>query len=148
MRKSISTTIHHYTNEKLQFCRVVSSQVLQCKHCYVCRVQIVHFFCFFLPTSRFKICNRLTFYTYFNSICLLFCFYLPCFVTDKGVLMAPVNNSPDAPGEMGRPVILPTNMSTEMKKSVDDGWMKNAFNQYASDLISIHRSLPDPRDPW
>lgn len=62
--------------------------------------------------------------------------------------MAPVNNSPDAPGEMGRPVVLPTNMSTEMKKSVDDGWMKNAFNQYASDLISIHRSLPDPRDPW
>lgn len=49
---------------------------------------------------------------------------------------------------MGRPVILPTNMSTEMKKSVDDGWLKNAFNQYASDLISIHRSLPDPRDPW
>lgn len=48
----------------------------------------------------------------------------------------------------GRPVILPTNMSSDVKKSVDDGWLKNAFNQYASDLISIHRSLPDPRDPW
>lgn len=71
-----------------------------------------------------------------------------CFLIDKGVLIPPAINSPDAPGELGRPVILPTNMSTEMKKSVDDGWLKNAFNQYASDLISIHRSLPDPRDPW
>lgn len=59
-----------------------------------------------------------------------------------------MDSSPDGPGEMGRPVMLPTNMSSEMKKSVDDGWLKNAFNQYASDLISIHRSLPDPRDPW
>lgn len=67
---------------------------------------------------------------------------------DKSVLIPPAMNSPDAPGELGRPVILPTNMSTEMKKSVDDGWLKNAFNQYASDLISVHRSLPDPRDPW
>lgn len=72
--------------------------------------------------------------------------YIP--ILDKGVLLAPGDNSPDAPGEVGRPVILPTNMSVEMKKAVDDGWQKNAFNQYASDLISIHRSLPDPRDPW
>lgn len=63
-------------------------------------------------------------------------------------MLPPAINSPDAPGELGRPVILPTNMSAEMKKAVDDGWLKNAFNQYASDLISIHRSLPDPRDPW
>lgn len=54
----------------------------------------------------------------------------------------------DAPGEMGRPVILPTNMTTETKKLVDEGWLNNAFNQYASDLISVHRSLPDPRDEW
>lgn len=72
------------------------------------------------------------------------------FQPDKGVLIPPALNSgiADAPGEMGRPVVLPTNMSSEMKKAVDDGWLKNAFNQYASDLISIHRSLPDPRDPW
>lgn len=51
-------------------------------------------------------------------------------------------------GEMGRPVILPNNISTEVKKLVQEGWAKNAFNQYVSDLISVHRSLPDPRDEW
>ncbi|KAG4066660.1 hypothetical protein HA402_007296 [Bradysia odoriphaga] len=67
---------------------------------------------------------------------------------DKSVLIPPADNSPDAPGEMGRPVVLPTNITGELKKQVDDGWQKNAFNQYASDLISVHRSLPDPRDSW
>lgn len=51
-------------------------------------------------------------------------------------------------GEMGRPVVLPKNMSNEIKKLVSEGWAKNAFNQYVSDLISVHRSLPDPRDEW
>ncbi|XP_036149745.1 putative polypeptide N-acetylgalactosaminyltransferase 9 isoform X2 [Monomorium pharaonis] len=63
-----------------------------------------------------------------------------------GVLAVPLDAV--APGEMGRPVILPTNMSAQTKKLVDDGWLNNAFNQYASDLISVHRSLPDPRDQW
>ncbi|XP_016837569.1 putative polypeptide N-acetylgalactosaminyltransferase 9 isoform X2 [Nasonia vitripennis] len=65
-----------------------------------------------------------------------------------GVLVAPRDQDTSAPGEMGRPVILPANLTTEIKKLVDDGWINNAFNQYASDLISVHRSLPDPRDPW
>ncbi|VVC36597.1 Nucleotide-diphospho-sugar transferases,Glycosyltransferase 2-like,Ricin B, lectin [Cinara cedri] len=51
-------------------------------------------------------------------------------------------------GEMGKPVVLPGNLATEIKKIVDEGWKNNAFNQYASDLISVHRSLPDPRDEW
>ncbi|XP_053597841.1 putative polypeptide N-acetylgalactosaminyltransferase 9 isoform X1 [Microplitis demolitor] len=62
-----------------------------------------------------------------------------------GVLAAPKEQDP---GEMGRPVVLPTNLTAEVKKLVDDGWMNNAFNQYVSDLISVHRSLPDPRDEW
>lgn len=67
--------------------------------------------------------------------------------SDKGVL-APPFPSKDAPGEMGKPVVLPANMTVEMKKAVDDGWTNNAFNQYVSDMISVHRSLPDPRDAW
>jgi polypeptide N-acetylgalactosaminyltransferase len=35
-----------------------------------------------------------------------------------------------------------------VKALIDEGWKNNAFNQYASDLISLHRSLPDPRDEW
>lgn len=62
--------------------------------------------------------------------------------------MPPMLNVSDGPGEMGRPVILPANVSSDIDAIVKDGWTKNAFNQYASDLISIHRSLPDPRDPW
>uniref|UniRef100_U5EVC4 Polypeptide N-acetylgalactosaminyltransferase n=1 Tax=Corethrella appendiculata TaxID=1370023 RepID=U5EVC4_9DIPT len=65
-----------------------------------------------------------------------------------GVLIPPNDNTGDAPGEMGRPVILPKNMTAEVKKAVDEGWVKNAFNQYASDLISVKRNLPDPRDAW
>ncbi|KXJ84270.1 putative polypeptide N-acetylgalactosaminyltransferase 9 isoform X2 [Aedes albopictus] len=66
----------------------------------------------------------------------------------EGVIAPPHEDSPDSPGAMGKPVVLPKDMSPEMKKAVDDGWSKNAFNQYAADLISIRRSLPDPRDAW
>ncbi|XP_062564924.1 putative polypeptide N-acetylgalactosaminyltransferase 9 isoform X1 [Armigeres subalbatus] len=66
----------------------------------------------------------------------------------EGVIAPPHEDSPDSPGAMGKPVTLPKEMDPEMKKAVDDGWSKNAFNQYAADLISIRRSLPDPRDPW
>ncbi|XP_032572990.1 putative polypeptide N-acetylgalactosaminyltransferase 9 isoform X2 [Drosophila sechellia] len=60
----------------------------------------------------------------------------------------PPANFEENPGELGKPVRLPKEMSEEMKKAVDDGWTKNAFNQYVSDLISVHRTLPDPRDAW
>ncbi|XP_063236763.1 putative polypeptide N-acetylgalactosaminyltransferase 9 isoform X2 [Bacillus rossius redtenbacheri] len=71
-----------------------------------------------------------------------------------GVLVPPRDAERDDPaaapryGEMGKAVVLPANLSAEVKKLVDDGWQKNAFNQYVSDLISVHRKLPDPRDPW
>lgn len=63
-----------------------------------------------------------------------------------GVLAAP--GSDNAPGELGKPVVLPKNITEETKAAVAEGWKKNAFNQYVSDLISIRRKLPDPRDEW
>lgn len=71
---------------------------------------------------------------------------LSCFFAVLNVIAPPADL--DSPGEMGRPVVLPANMSAEMKSLVEEGWLNNAFNQYASDLISVHRSLPDPRDEW
>ncbi|XP_055952053.1 putative polypeptide N-acetylgalactosaminyltransferase 9 [Argiope bruennichi] len=62
---------------------------------------------------------------------------------DGGVLQPP--REPDGYGEMGKPVKL-TNLTDEQQKLVKLGWKNNAFNQYISDLISLHRSLPDPRD--
>lgn len=63
---------------------------------------------------------------------------------DKGVLQLPQEKF----GELGKAVVLPANLSTDVKKIVDEGWAKNAFNQYVSDLISVRRELPDPRDEW
>lgn len=52
----------------------------------------------------------------------------------------------NGPGELGKPVVLPKNLTKEQQVLVDAGWKANAFNQYASDMISLHRSLPDVRD--
>lgn len=62
-----------------------------------------------------------------------------------GVLVAP--HDPEGPGEMGKPVKI-DKPEKDIKKKIDDGWRDNAFNQYVSDLISVHRTLPDPRDDW
>lgn len=52
------------------------------------------------------------------------------------------------PGEMGTGVrIKKDQLNTEERKKYDDGWKSNAFNQYASDMISLRRSLADVRDP-
>ncbi|XP_076468452.1 polypeptide N-acetylgalactosaminyltransferase 5-like [Babylonia areolata] len=54
---------------------------------------------------------------------------------------------PNAPGENGMGVNVDKNsLSPEDRKKFDDGWQKNAYNQFASDMISLHRSLPDVRD--
>ncbi|KAL4002171.1 Polypeptide N-acetylgalactosaminyltransferase 5 [Acanthocheilonema viteae] len=58
---------------------------------------------------------------------------------------SPIYKRGDAhqPGEGGKAVIIDRNKLTLSEKKVyDDGFSKNAFNQYVSDIISIHRSLP------
>ena len=37
-------------------------------------------------------------------------------------------------------------LTPEQKQDYDKGWKDNAFNRYASDMISLHRTLPDVRD--
>jgi len=64
---------------------------------------------------------------------------------EDGVLVPP--HDPNAPGEMGKPVKI-DKPDKDTKKKIDVGWKDNAFNGYVSDLISVHRSLPDPRDEW
>ena len=50
-------------------------------------------------------------------------------------------------GEGGEAVIVEKEkLSPEERKKYDDGWQNNAFNQYASDQISLHRGLKDVRD--
>jgi len=66
-------------------------------------------------------------------------------VEGPGVLIPPRNA--DGPGEMGKPVKI-ENPEKDIKEIIDKGWQDNAFNQYVSDKISVHRSLPDPRDDW
>ncbi|KAH7731537.1 Glycosyl transferase [Aphelenchoides avenae] len=54
---------------------------------------------------------------------------------------------PQQAGEAGKAVnIDKTKLSPTEKKKYDEGFVKNAFNQYASDMISIHRSLPPTAD--
>jgi hypothetical protein len=59
-----------------------------------------------------------------------------------GVIAAPHN--PEGPGEMGRPVVV-NSPDPDTKRKIDEGWQNNAFNQYVSDMISVHRTLPDFR---
>lgn len=50
------------------------------------------------------------------------------------------------PGEKGLAfVVNRNNLSKEEQIKYDKGWEDNAFNQYASDLISVRRYLPDFR---
>ncbi|KAL3832574.1 hypothetical protein ACJMK2_024207 [Sinanodonta woodiana] len=71
----------------------------------------------------------------------------------KTARMAPVHPdnpqiNPGAPGEMGKPVIIDrTKLSPQERDKFEAGFRKHAFNQYVSDMISLHRSLPDVRDP-
>ena len=53
----------------------------------------------------------------------------------------------ESPGALGRPYTL-KNISQKEAKLIQIGWNTHMFNQYVSDLISTHRSLPDIRDDW
>jgi len=54
---------------------------------------------------------------------------------------------PNQAGELGKAVkVDKTKLTPEERRKYDDGFQKNAFNQYASDMISVHRSLPLPAD--
>lgn len=65
----------------------------------------------------------------------------------SGHFITATKEPPRGPGELGKPVTLPDNMTDHVKNLVDKGWSDNAFNQYISDMISVKRSLPDVRDP-
>lgn len=58
------------------------------------------------------------------------------------------SSSPNLPGEMGKAVTVPANLSYADKKLIDEGWKNNNFNEYISDLISVQRSLPDHRSQY
>ncbi|CAD5221875.1 unnamed protein product [Bursaphelenchus xylophilus] len=54
---------------------------------------------------------------------------------------------PTQAGELGKAVKVNKNeLTVDERKQYDEGYKNNAFNQYASDMISIHRSLPPAAD--
>jgi hypothetical protein len=58
------------------------------------------------------------------------------------------NPKKGAPGELGIAVRIDKDkLSADEREKYDQGWKNNAFNQYASDMISLRRSLADVRDP-
>uniref|UniRef100_A0A182J581 Polypeptide N-acetylgalactosaminyltransferase n=1 Tax=Anopheles atroparvus TaxID=41427 RepID=A0A182J581_ANOAO len=55
------------------------------------------------------------------------------------------------PGHMGQPFTLPADIVRilpDVQEQLEHGWQGQGYNQLASDLISVHRQLPDLRDPW
>jgi len=38
-------------------------------------------------------------------------------------------------------------LSPSEQEKFDSAWQKNAFNGYANDMMSLHRTLQDTRDP-
>jgi polypeptide N-acetylgalactosaminyltransferase len=53
----------------------------------------------------------------------------------------------DGPGEMGQAFEVDyKNLSPTEKEEYDRGFKRNAFNQFASDRMSVHRTLPDYRE--
>lgn len=51
------------------------------------------------------------------------------------------------PGENGKGVKL-TNYSADVAEKIKMGWKRHEFNEFLSDVISVHRTLEDPRDAY
>jgi len=66
----------------------------------------------------------------------------------KGFLLPPNFLKTDKPGDMGKGVILPSDLPPEINALVEAGWKAHELNQYVSDLISVHRNLTDNRTPY
>ncbi|CAK9300067.1 unnamed protein product [Gordionus sp. m RMFG-2023] len=65
-----------------------------------------------------------------------------------GVLPPPDQDEtmdPKGYGDNGEAVVF-KKLNPEQQKEMDEGWQNNAFNQYVSDRISLHRKLPEVRD--
>ncbi|CAL1538257.1 unnamed protein product [Lymnaea stagnalis] len=68
-----------------------------------------------------------------------------------GTELPPFNakRDPSGPGEGGGGVVVDAKTLSEVEKSkYDAGWSDNSFNQYASDMISVYRGLPDGRGAY
>ena len=51
-------------------------------------------------------------------------------------------------GENGKAVLVnKDSLSESERRKYEIAWQANAFNGYASDMMSLHRTLPDVRDP-
>lgn len=49
------------------------------------------------------------------------------------------------PGEFGAAVMLPPNISEEIKNKIDEGYKRHGFNAFVSNLVSLNRKLNDTR---
>uniref|UniRef100_A0A182N9G7 Polypeptide N-acetylgalactosaminyltransferase n=1 Tax=Anopheles dirus TaxID=7168 RepID=A0A182N9G7_9DIPT len=71
---------------------------------------------------------------------------------EQSELRLPKRNSAlHAPGHMGEPVTIPQDpalVPAAVQEQIALGWKRQGYNQFASDLISVRRQMPDVRDPW
>lgn len=50
-------------------------------------------------------------------------------------------------GENGQGVFI-SNPPLEIQQKIDNGWNAHQFNEFVSDIISLNRSIPDPRSQY